>query len=257
MIRPASKLIIKHFNSRLKPLPFPFMKSKLLLLSLLITSMLVNAQTRDISGTVTDRSDGSAIVGANITVKGTATGTATDANGRFNLKVVNDASTLIVSFIGYETLEVNINGQSVIDISLNASTSQLEEVVISTGRGSQRTITDTPLPIDNFVAADLKTTGQVSFDKALQYRVPSFNTVNTPVNDATSLFDPYELRNLGPSRTLILINGKRKNLTSLVYTQSGLAVEKPVQTFQPFPPMPLRALKYFAMVPPHNTDQML
>lgn len=197
------------------------MKSKLLLLSFILLSIAAGAQTRDVSGTVTDKSDGSAIAGANVTVKGTTNGTATDANGKFSLKVANDVTTLIVSFIGYETQEVNVTGQSTIDVSMIASANQLEEVVISTGRGSQRTITDTPLPIDNLVASDLKTTGQVSFDKALQYRVPSFNTVNTPVNDATSLFDPYEIRNLGPSRTLILINGKRKNLTSLVYTQSG------------------------------------
>jgi iron complex outermembrane receptor protein len=75
------------------------------------------------------------------------------------------------------------------------------------------------LPIDALSAADLRTTGQVTFDKQLQYRVPSFNTVNTPVNDATTLLDPYEIRNLGPSRTLVLINGKRKNLSSLLYVQ--------------------------------------
>lgn len=197
------------------------MKSKILLISFILISAIVSAQTRDVAGTVTDKSDGSSIAGANITVKGTATGTATDADGKFSLRVPNDASVLVISFIGYETQEVNITGLSTVSVSLEANASQLEEVVISTGRGSQRTITDTPLPIDNFVAADLQTTGQVSFDKALQYRVPSFNTVNTPVNDATSLFDPYEIRNLGPSRTLVLINGKRKNLTSLVYTQTG------------------------------------
>src|SRR5204863_4162767 len=75
------------------------------------------------------------------------------------------------------------------------------------------------LPVDNFTAKDLVTTGQPSFDKALQYRVPSFNTVNTPVNDASTLLDPYEIRNLGPSRLLVLINGKRKNLSSLLYVQ--------------------------------------
>ena len=197
------------------------MKCKLLLLLLFLVSSLAIAQTRDVSGTVSDKSDGSPIAGANITLKGTSIGTATDADGKFSLKVASDANTLIISFIGYETQEVNISGLSTVAISLGAGSNQLEEVVVSVGRGSQRTITDTPLPIDNLTVADLKTSGQVSFDKALQYRVPSFNTVNTPVNDATSLFDPYEIRNLGPSRTLILINGKRKNLTSLVYTQTG------------------------------------
>src|SRR4029079_6246224 len=86
-------------------------------------------------------------------------------------------------------------------------------------RNAQRTLTDTPLPVDIFSSNDLKSTGQLTFDKALQYRVPSFNTVNTPVNDATTLLDPYEIRNLGPSRTLILIKRKRKNLSSLLYVQ--------------------------------------
>src|SRR4030095_10117423 len=106
------------------------------------------------------------------------------------------------------------NGSSTIDVSLEESANMLGEVVVSVGsRSNQRTIIDSPIPIDIIGASDLKSTGQVSFDKALQYKVPSFNTVNTPVNDATSLLDPYEIRNMGPSRTLILINGKRKNLS--------------------------------------------
>ena len=197
------------------------MKSKLLLLSILLASVLASAQTRSVSGLIVDKLDGSAIAGANITVKGTAVGTATDSDGRFTLSVPEAANSLVISFIGYVTLEVTIPLTNTIKISLESAIGELAEVVVSVGRGSQRTLTDTPLPIDNFSATELKTSGQVSFDKALQYRVPSFNTVNTPVNDATSLFDPYELRNLGPSRTLILINGKRKNLTSLVYTQTG------------------------------------
>ncbi|MEP6926583.1 MAG: TonB-dependent receptor, partial [Ginsengibacter sp.] len=95
-----------------------------------------------------------------------------------------------------------------------------ESVTVAVGsRSAQRTLTDTPLPVDIFGSNDLKSTGQLSFDKALEYRVPSFNSVNTPVNDATTLIDPYEIRNLGPSRTLVLINGKRKNLSSLLYVQ--------------------------------------
>ena len=94
--------------------------------------------------------------------------------------------------------------------------------VTSTGtRGKQRTATDTPVPVDILSAKDLVKTGQVSLDKAMQFTVPSFNTVQTPVNDATSLLDPYEIRNMGPSRALILINGKRKNSSSLVYTQTS------------------------------------
>lgn len=197
------------------------MKIKLLLFLFLVTCVFAHAQTRDVSGTVLDKSDGSGIAGANVTIKGTSLGAATDANGKFTVKVPTGTNTLVVSFIGFVSQEVDITGANTITVNMEVSANELAEVVVSVGRGSQRTLTDTPLPIDNFTATELKTTGQISFDKALQYRVPSFNTVNTPVNDATSLFDPYEIRNMGPSRTLILINGKRKNLTSLVYTQTS------------------------------------
>jgi iron complex outermembrane receptor protein len=95
-------------------------------------------------------------------------------------------------------------------------------VIVSTGnRGAQRTMVDTPVPVDILSSKELTKTGQISLDKSMQFRVPSFNTVQTPVNDATSLLDPYEIRNMGPSRVLILINGKRKNASSLVYTQTS------------------------------------
>ncbi len=102
-------------------------------------------------------------------------------------------------------------------------TEEIQKVVIvSTGsRGSQRTVVDAPVPVDILSNKELTRSGQNSLDKALGFRVPSFNTVQTPVNDATSLLDPYEIRNMGPSRALILINGKRKNASALVYTQTS------------------------------------
>ncbi len=187
----------------------------------MLCSTLAFAQQRDVSGVVRDQATNEPIAGVNIVVRGSGTGTATDASGRFSLSATESSNTIRFSFIGYKTKDVTIPASNVMEVSLEPSLNELGEVLISVGRGSDRTITDTPLPVDNFSATDLQTTGQISFDKALQYRVPSFNTVNTPVNDATSLFDPYEIRNLGPSRTLILINGKRKNLTSLVYTQTS------------------------------------
>jgi iron complex outermembrane receptor protein len=96
-----------------------------------------------------------------------------------------------------------------------------QAIVVVGTRAYARTVTDSPLPIDIVPFREISRTGQSSFDKTLQYRVPSFNTVQTPVNDATALLDPWEIRNMGVSRTLILINGKRKNLSSLVYTQTS------------------------------------
>jgi iron complex outermembrane recepter protein len=169
-------------------------------------------------------SKGETLIGASVVVSGSTKGTVTDASGAYSLALGKGAYQVTYSFVGYEavTKSVTIDNADVTqDIILNEGNT-LGEVVISTGsRSVQRTITDSPIPIDVLSANDLKSTGQGTFDKALQYRVPSFNAVNTPVNDATSLLDPYEIRNMGPSRTLILINGKRKNSSSLVYIQTS------------------------------------
>jgi len=188
----------------------------------LMASIIATAQT--IRGRVVESEKNTPLSGASVRAIGTNVGTSTDADGRFSISVSQDGQ-LEVSYIGYETQKVSVNNQTELLISLISSSSILSDVIVSTGsRASARTLTTTPLPVDVFSTNDLKSTGQPSFDKALQYRVPSFNTVNTPVNDAGSLLDPYEIRNMGPSRTLVLINGKRKNSSSLVYIQQGPGV---------------------------------
>lgn len=161
------------------------------------------------------------LIGASVLLEGTTIGTITNDNGDYELELnqTDKKGVLVFSFVGFEKQIEKIEGRSQINTQLNEGNT-LQQVIISVGsRNAQRTITDSPLPIDVLTANDLKNTGQMTFDKVLQYRVPSFNTVNTPVNDATALLDPYEIRNMGASRTLILINGKRKNASALVYIQ--------------------------------------
>lgn len=99
-------------------------------------------------------------------------------------------------------------------------TNTINEVIVVGSRSSNRSALFSSVPVDVVRLTQLRSTGQLSLDKQLQFVVPSFNTVNIPVSDATTLLDPYEIRNLGPTRTLILINGKRKNYSSLVYLSS-------------------------------------
>ncbi|SDB39273.1 iron complex outermembrane recepter protein [Flavobacteriaceae bacterium MAR_2010_188] len=171
-----------------------------------------------VSGVVSDDA-GSPLPGVNVLEKGTTNGTSTDFDGRYTI-TVGDGATLVFSYVGYASTEQAVNGRSEIMVSLSDGES-LDEIILTGSRTAPRSSTDTPLPIDMISAESITSTGQVTFDKALQYRIPSFNTVQTPVNDATSLLDPYEIRNMGPSRTLILVNGKRKNLSALLYTQTS------------------------------------
>ncbi|WP_298315937.1 TonB-dependent receptor [uncultured Aquimarina sp.] len=171
-----------------------------------------------VSGTVTD-AEGTPLPGVNIIQKGTNNGSSTDFNGFYTIEI-SSGSTLVFSFIGFESKEIIVNSQSTINVTLTSG-SQLEEIILVGSRSLPRSNTTSSLPVDVLPAKELASTGQITFDKALQYKIPSFNTVQTPVNDATSLLDPYEIRNMGPSRTLILINGKRKNLSALLYTQTS------------------------------------
>ena len=190
---------------------------------LLLCNLHTTAQTV-LKGTIKSES-GEPLPNASIIIGGNKGGTSTDTSGHYHFSLSPGTYKLFITSVGFNPFSASVkveNGELTKDFVLHYATADLSEVVVSVGsRAAQRTFTTTPLPVDNISAAELQTSGQLSFDKALQLRVPSFNTVNTPVNDATSLLDPYEIRNMGPSRTLILINGKRKNPSSLVYIQTS------------------------------------
>ncbi|WP_035674328.1 TonB-dependent receptor [Flavobacterium sp. 83] len=193
------------------------MKKFALLLFLLNVTILF-AQ-KEISGVVKDNA-GAALPGVNIIEKGTNNGVSTDIDGAYKIKV-KEGATLVFSYVGFNKVEKAATSATINVVLAEEGGQNLQEVVVTGTRTAPRSNTTTALPIDVLSSKDLTSTGQATFDKALQYKIPSFNTVQTPVNDATSLLDPYEIRNMGPSRTLILINGKRKNLSSLLYVQTS------------------------------------
>src|SRR5699024_6681074 len=90
-----------------------------------------------ISGTVTDASTGEILPGVNILVKGTSTGASTDAEGQYELTVESLQDTLVVSYIGYQTQEVPIDGRTTIDVALQSQATSGEEIVV-VGYGTKR-----------------------------------------------------------------------------------------------------------------------
>lgn len=98
-------------------------------------SMLNEKKLQDISGLVMDVM-GEPIVGVNVMEKGTTNGTITDMDGKFLLKAPANA-TLIISFIGYKTLAVNLEGEKNVNITLKEDLEQLDEVVV-VGYGTQK-----------------------------------------------------------------------------------------------------------------------
>jgi len=185
----------------------------------LLLAMPLMIQAQSVTGKVMDNLG--PIIGA--TISSGDAGTITDADGNYRLDLGSGTHVVRISYLGFGTEENIItltDADQVLDVTLIEGIS-LADIVVTGTRSAPRSATDTPLPIDVVSAKDLFATGQNSFDKALTYKIPSFNSVNTPVNDATALLDPYEIRNMGPSRTLILIDGKRKNTSALLYVQTS------------------------------------
>lgn len=107
-------------------------KIALLLTCILICSMhVVFAQSRTITGTVTDADDGSTLPGVSVVVKGTSIGTVTDIQGKFTLNVTQDAKVLMFSFIGMAATEVNITSASSYNVTLRKADIAVEEVVVT------------------------------------------------------------------------------------------------------------------------------
>jgi TonB-linked SusC/RagA family outer membrane protein len=126
------------------------------------------AQDRTVSGKVTSADDGNPIPGVNVVVKGTTTGAVTDIDGNYKFTVPADGGILQFSFIGLQTLEVEIGSRSVIDVQMQSDVEQLSEVVV-TGYGveQKRDLTGSISQVDETV---LEAVPVQSFDRALQGR---------------------------------------------------------------------------------------
>lgn len=107
------------------------------LLLLLLLCSVVQAQDRVITGKITDSKDGSPLVGATVTVKGTTQGVSTGADGTFRINVPASAKTLVISSVGFGSMEQSIGSGNVVDVALTASNANLNEVVV-VGYGTVR-----------------------------------------------------------------------------------------------------------------------
>ena len=97
----------------------------------------INQQSKKITGQVTDQ-NGEPIIGANVIVKGSTTGTITDLDGNYSIEA-SSSDILLISYIGYNTKEIAVKNQSTVDIKLVEDTQNLDEVVV-VGYGVQKKV---------------------------------------------------------------------------------------------------------------------
>jgi len=138
------------------------------------------AQQKAITGKVTDASTGQAVVGSTVSIKGTRVATQTDQEGNFKLSVPASAKTLVITSIGFQSQDVAIGGQSEINITLQASVSNLNEVVV-VGYGTQKR-KDVTGAVSSISSATIAKVPVTTLDQALQGRAPGVQIIN---NDAS------------------------------------------------------------------------
>ncbi|WP_395802926.1 SusC/RagA family TonB-linked outer membrane protein [Daejeonella sp.] len=105
---------------------------------LLFIAFQAIAQERTVTGTVTDKTDGLPLPGVSIKVKGSNAGTSTGVDGKFTLKVPANVKTLVVSYIGFLTKEIEISNGA-LNVALEADSKLLNEVVITAAYGTKQT----------------------------------------------------------------------------------------------------------------------
>lgn len=145
----------------------------------LLTLNVAFAQNITVKGRVTDGGDKTTIPSVSVLVKGTQNGTQTDATGAFSINAPANA-TLVFTYLGYTTQEVAINNQTSINVVLQSSTQQLEQVVV-VGYGTQRKI-DVTGSVGTVKGEDISKQASTNPVSALQGKVAgvSITNVGTP-----------------------------------------------------------------------------
>ena len=171
---------------------------------------VLNAQT--VKGTVISGSDNEPLIGASVMVQGTKTGSVTDLDGNFTIEAKN-GQTLEVSYLGFITQKVKVNG-SVVQVTLQEDKHSLDEVVV-VGYGVQKKklVTGATVQLKGDDIAKLNTTNPLS---AMQGQTPGVNIVSTSGQPGAAMSVTIRgLGTVGNSQPLYLIDGVGGDITTL------------------------------------------
>ena len=102
-----------------------------------------------------------------------------------------------------------------------AQDNDLEEVIITGTRLSDRSAQDSPVPVDVISGSEMRTNGSTDLQDMLRTQVPSFDINAQPISDAATITRPPNLRGLSPDNVLVLVNGKRRHRGSIISFLGG------------------------------------
>jgi iron complex outermembrane receptor protein len=187
----------------------------------LFAPLSLAAQTESVlTGKVTDRQNGQPLGGAHVSIIGTTQGTISRSDGTYRLPVPAGRHVIFVTYLGYAPQRdtVAVAGEESLnrDYTLDRGVAELNAAVVIGTRSHDRTVLNSPVPVDVLTPAEIRKTGQVETSQIIQALAPSFNFPRPTIADGTDHVRPSTLRGLGPDQVLVLINGKRRHTSALV-----------------------------------------
>jgi iron complex outermembrane recepter protein len=148
-------------------------------------------------------------------------GAAAKADGTFSFVVPAGTYEVQASFTSYkatkQVVTVAAGGTSEVNFGMNEDLVRTAEAVVLGTRRADRTVVESPVPVDIVPAAEMRQSGMVETNQMIQMVVPSFNFPRPAIADGTDALRPATIRGLGPDQTLVLVNGKRRHGTALVH----------------------------------------
>jgi len=195
------------FIKKLKPIS---MRKNLLLKMvplLMLLSAMAWAQERVVTGKVTSAEDGTSVPGVNVVVKGTSSGTVTDAEGKYSVSMQSNG-VLVFSFIGFTSQEVNVGDRTSVNIALNSDVQQLNEIVV-TAQGIDKDKKSIGYSVQTVKGGDLAQRSETNLLNTLQGKLAGVNitsasggagsSTNINIRGVTSLG--------GSNQPLIVVDG--------------------------------------------------
>ena len=183
-------------------------------------------ETGTLSGVISDAATGDPLAGAEVFVQGTQRKVATDSAGRYSLTLPAGQYSLLIHRAGYVAASSEITlaagGEEIESAALDKDNLFTEEIVVVGTRRSDRTVIQSPVPIDVIPAEEIEQTGLTETNQILEMLVPSYNFPRPTVTDGTDHVRPATLRGLSPDQTLVLINGKRRHTTALLNVNGSI-----------------------------------
>ncbi len=148
---------------------------KLLFLVLLLPISVLAQST--LSGTVVEKASGQPLPGVNVVVQGTTNGTSTDFDGKFSLSNLKKGDVIVFSYIGFTDFTQNYDGQKTVNVAMEETSSQLQEVVVQIGYGTVKK-KDATGAITTVTEKDFNKGANVTTENLLNGRVAGL-TINT------------------------------------------------------------------------------